>query len=650
MAPPPAVPEADHQDDDDGIPEGTGVDLRVAVRRLKARNTAPGPDGLPGKAWVLASEALGPRLEGLLSACLERGQFPLRWKTGKLVLIRKPGRPADSPSAYRPVVLLDEVGKLFERVIANRLAEHLAGTGPDLAEHQFGFRKRRSTVDAIMRVRALTTGDAVARGGVVLAVSLDIANAFNSMPWSCIREALRYHRVPTYLRRIVGDYLTDRAVIYPGRNGEWNRREMSCGVPQGSVLGPPLWNIGYDWVLRADLPTGVSVVCYADDTLVLAQGGSYEAAAKTMTRGVAIVVERIRQLGLEVALHKCEAMHFHGPRNRPPPGSSAMVGGVSIGVESTLKYLGLVLDGRWNFVEHFRRLAPKLERTGAAFRRLLPKLGGPNASCRRLYAGIVRSMALYGASVWARGLARLAVHHLNAPQKVLAVRMVRGYRTISREAACLLAGLPPWDLEAIVLARLHEWRAEALCRGETPLPRQVVVQRTDFRHDLMATWRERLLQPRAGHATIAAIRPLFEEWLERRHGVLTFRLTQVLTGHGVFGRFLHRIGREETPGCYHCEDRPEDTVEHTVEVCPAWAEHRRVLVAVIGGGDLSRPALVEAMVRSETEWDAVTTFCEAVMLAKEVAEREKESAAAFLPGRRGRRPGRRGLRRGPRPP
>ncbi|CAK1579233.1 unnamed protein product [Parnassius mnemosyne] len=165
MAPPPAVPEADHQDDDDGIPEGTGVDLRVAVRRLKARNTAPGPNGLPGKAWVLASEALGRRLEGLLSACLERGQFPLRWKTGKLVLIQKPGRPADSPSAYRPVVLLDEVGKLFERVIANRLAEHLAGTGPDLAEHQFGFRKRRSTVDAIMRVRALTTGDAVARGG-----------------------------------------------------------------------------------------------------------------------------------------------------------------------------------------------------------------------------------------------------------------------------------------------------------------------------------------------------------------------------------------------------------------------------------------------------------------------------------------------------
>ncbi|KAJ8723043.1 hypothetical protein PYW07_004223 [Mythimna separata] len=55
-----------------------------------------------------------------------------------------------------------------------------------------------------------------------------------------------------------------------------------------------------------------------------------------------------------------------------------------------------------------------------------------------------------------------------------------------------------------------------------------------------------------------AVRPLFEEWLERQHGVLTFHMTQVLTGHGKFGRFLHRIRVEETPGCHHCDDRPED--------------------------------------------------------------------------------------------
>ena len=144
-------------------------------------------------------------------------------------------------------------------------------------------------------------------------------------------------------------------------------------------------------------------------------------------------------------------------------------------------------------------------------------------------------------------------------------------------------------------------------------------------------------------AWLAAVRPLFEEWLERRHGVLTYRMTQVLTGHGSFGRYLWLMGKEETPGCCHCEDRPEDTVEHTVQDCPAWAEHRRVLTAAIGG-DLSRPALVSAMLRGETEWEAVATFCEAVMLAKEMAGRERERTASSLrPNRIGRRPRRRTL-------
>ncbi|XP_050562634.1 uncharacterized protein LOC126912767 [Spodoptera frugiperda] len=152
-----------------------------------------------------------------------------------------------------------------------------------------------------------------------------------------------------------------------------------------------------------------------------------------------------------------------------------------------------------------------------------------------------------------------------------------------------------------------------------------------------------------GLAVIAAVSPLFEEWLERRHGVLTYRLTQVLTGHGSFGRFLFRIRREETPGCRHCVDHPEDTVEHTVAVCPAWAEHRRVLRDVIGDGDLSRPALVQAMVRSEREWDAVSSFCEAVMLAKEEAERVRERSSS-RPSRRRRHSGRRGSRDDLRPP
>ena len=84
-------------------------------------------------------------------------------------------------------------------------------------------------------------------------------------------------------------------------------------------------------------------------------------------------------------------------------------------------------------------------------------------------------------------------------------------------------------------------------------------------------------------------------------------------------------------------------------VCIACAEHRHVLRDVNGDGNLSRPALVQAKVRSEGERDAVSPFCEAVILAKEEAERVRERSSS-RPSCRRRHSRRRESRDDPRPP
>ncbi|KAJ0174709.1 hypothetical protein K1T71_009817 [Dendrolimus kikuchii] len=126
-----------------------------------------------------------------------------------------------------------------------------------------------------------------------------------------------------------------------------------------------------------------------------------------------------------------------------------------------------------------------------------------------------------------------------------------------------------------------------------------------------------------------------QSWVNRKHGTLTFRLTQVLTGHGCFGRYLCRIGRESSSGCHHCSDSFEDTALHAVQVCSAWDEERRAIVASIRL-HLSLSAVVQAMVGGQPGWDAVTSFCEAVMSAKEAAERERERSAALISRRNNR--------------
>ncbi|XP_041981665.1 uncharacterized protein LOC121735065 [Aricia agestis] len=628
MAPPTAEPEEEEE-----IPPVSAGELAAAVHKMSLQNKAPGLDGVPGRVWVLAMEHMEARVLAVLNLCLVQGRVPRRWKTGKLVLLRKAGRPEDQPSAYRPIVLIDEICKTFERIIVARLNRHLESVGPNLSDAQFGFRSRRSTIDAVARIRSITEQE-ISQGGVVLVVSLDITNAFNTLPWETIKEALRYHRVPRYLRRTIGDYLSERSVQYPTEDG-WEEQEVDCGVPQGSALGPELWDLGFDHVLRgANLP-GVELVAYADDTAVVCRAKTHREATILATAAVAQVVRRIQALGLTVALNKTEAIIFHGPRNAPPPGLTIIVGGTSIQIASTMTYLGLVLDSRWTFKEHFRRLSEKVTKAAGALASLLPNLGGPSLTCRRLYMGVIRSMVMYGAPIWAEDLAAVNRQALGRLQRIMATRAVRGYRTISRDAACLLAGSVPWDLDAKTLADVYWRSAEVRAGGSNPLPEAVRRWREEANDRALEEWEERLAEPRVSVDLILAIRPVFREWLGRKNGALSFRLTQVLTGHGCFGRYLCEIaGREETTRCHHCgEDR--DTAAHTLTACPSWIPQRAALTAAIGQ-DISLPAMVRAMLRSELEWKAVENFSEEVIAAKEEAERDREREA--LDPQRRRRP------------
>lgn len=142
---------------------------------------------------------------------------------------------------------------MLERIVVGRLARHLSWDGPNLSDGQYGFRQGRSTIDAILRVRSLSESIST-DGGVSLAVSLDIANAFNSLPWKYIGRTLYHHRVPSYLVAMIGDYFRDRKLVYVDRDANSCERGMSCGLPQSSVLGPLLWNLAFDAVLRVALP------------------------------------------------------------------------------------------------------------------------------------------------------------------------------------------------------------------------------------------------------------------------------------------------------------------------------------------------------------------------------------------------------------
>ncbi|KMQ89892.1 reverse transcriptase [Lasius niger] len=100
------------------------------------------------------------------------------------------------------------------------------------------------------------------------------------------------------------------------KEGKIGVKAMTAGVPQGSIMGPLLWNIAYDYVLDVFKEPGCSVLCYADDTLVIATAKNRRDLVGKANLQTSLVTKRIRELGLRVSARKTEAIVFLGRRTR----------------------------------------------------------------------------------------------------------------------------------------------------------------------------------------------------------------------------------------------------------------------------------------------------------------------------------------------
>jgi len=121
------------------------------------------------------------------------------------------------------------------------------------------------------------------------------------------------------------------------------------------------------------------------------------------------------------------------------------------------------------------------------------------------------------------------------------------------DAATLLAHLPPFDLLAAERKNIFDRTLDAKILGiyDVEMGKEF---RLEERSRLLDLWWERLGRPDvAGAWTVHGILPHFEEWMAKKWGGLSFHLTQLLSNHGCFGAFLHRIDKQPSgPGCFHC--------------------------------------------------------------------------------------------------
>lgn len=612
---------SDDKEEDIPLPPPVSIEEIIAATS-KTGGKAPGPDGIPASVIkVLGKEAPG-YLCKVADGILAGGRFPVEWKRARVVLIPKPGKPPGDPSSLRPICLLSTVGKMFERIITNRLVKELEEDNL-LSEEQYGFRHGRSTLMAIERIISVAEAErqkTLKTRGAVLVILLDISNAFNSMPWKTIKDALRKKGISPYLRRVIENYLSERTITW-GTEGK--EKPMTVGVPQGSVLGPVLWNIAYDGVLHLeDLPPGTLTVAYADDLAVVVRGQTASDLEHRAEVALMRVSRWLEQHQLRLAAHKTEALLLKG-RKRMRKLAIRLNGEIVTHTKRTAKYLGVILDEGMTFVEHVHAVTARAEKATQNLAKILPRLGGAGESRRRLLATVADSVVLYASPVWGptaleRGGMRTR-KKLRRVQRRAALRTARSYRTVSTNAALVLARATPWEETITMHAkkwRERQGRHEEANRNFAPADEHATgTLITDWEAGVTegAEWTRRLI-------------PDVRGWYGRGHGQLTYHLSQVLSGHGCFQAYLHRFRRASSPLCMLCDSEEEDTAEHAVFRCARFEEQRKQLEFSLGA-TIAPENLMGLALRDEASWQHVTRVAEYIMKARETLERQRERIA-----------------------
>ena len=222
----------------------TKEEIRRAINHLRD-GKATGPDGIPAEALKADVETSVEMLHPLFIKIWEEDQVPTEWKEGYLIKLPKKG-DLSSCSNYRGITLLSIPGKVFNRVLLNRMKDVV---DPHLRDQQAGFRKGRSCTDQIASLRIILEQSLEWNSSLYINF-VDYEKAFDSVDRKSLWRLLRLYGVPEKITNIIRNSYEGMTCRVIHGNQVTDAFQVKTGVRQGCLLSPFLFLLTTDWVMK----------------------------------------------------------------------------------------------------------------------------------------------------------------------------------------------------------------------------------------------------------------------------------------------------------------------------------------------------------------------------------------------------------------
>jgi Reverse transcriptase (RNA-dependent DNA polymerase)/Endonuclease-reverse transcriptase len=321
--------------------------VKQQIKKLKKFGAA-GPDGITAQLLKECSEEISPVLAMLYRKSMDQCSVPTDWKNANVVPIFKKGSKSDA-SNYRPISLTCICCRMMESIIKEDIVAHL-DRNRIIAKSQHGFQKNRSCTTNLLEFLEKVT-EAADSGQPVDVVYLDFAKAFDKVPHARLLRKVEAAGIGGHVLKWIKDWLSDRKqrVIVNGAFSGW--RAVLSGVPQGSVLGPVLFNIFINDIDR-EATCNQILKKFADDTKIAQILNSPNAAGELQA-----TLDRLSawatKWGMAFNVAKCHVMHIgrHNPRHK------YKMLGQDLTITTSEKDVGVIISDTLKPSEQCRRAA-----------------------------------------------------------------------------------------------------------------------------------------------------------------------------------------------------------------------------------------------------------------------------------------------------